>query len=211
MLVVKNNIEKIKKVDRKKKVKKIGLYFGSFNPIHNGHLILANYIVQNAGLDELWFVVSRRNPLKSGKGLLDDRKRFALVQMAIEDNPLLKACDIEFYLPTPSYTVNTLAYLSDKHPDKEFHIIMGQDNIVTFNKWKNYETILEYYSIIVYPRPNTPHSDFLNHPNVSMVEAPQVEISSSLIRENIKQNKSVQYLLPDNVRQEIEKSNYYRD
>ena len=198
-------------MENNKNKKKIGLYFGSFNPIHNGHLILANHIVQNTDLDEVWFVVSRRNPLKSGKGLLADRKRFALVQMAIEDNSSFRACDLEFQLPVPSYTVNTLAYLGEKYPDKQFHIIMGQDNIVTFDKWKNYSVILEYYHILVYPRPGCAESEFLKHPHVRMINAPQVEISSSLIRKNISEGKSVQYLLPDCVREEIEKSNYYRE
>ncbi len=194
-----------------KRKKKIGLYFGSFNPIHNGHLILANHIVQHSDLSELWFVVSRQNPLKERKGMLQDRQRLHLVELAIENNPLFRTCDIEFSLPSPSYTVNTLAYLSEKHPDKEFTIIMGEDNILSFHKWKNYETILEYYSILVYPRPNCEKSPMLSHSNVSLIDAPQMDISSSQIRESIRNGFSIQYLLPEAVRQEIEKAGYYRE
>lgn len=194
----------------KQEKKKTGLYFGSFNPIHHGHLILANHIAQNSDLEQVWFVVSKQNPLKERKNLLDDRKRFALVQMAIEDNPLLGACDIEFYLPVPSYTVNTLAYLGEKYPNREFTIIMGQDNIETFGKWKNHQVILQYYKVLVYPRPNCGYSEFLKHENVSMIDAPQMDISSSMIRKNIREGKSVRYLLPDCVREEIEKGGYYK-
>ncbi len=198
-------------MQEQKKKKQIGLYFGSFNPIHNGHLILANHIVQNSDLDEVWFVVSRQNPFKERKTLLADRQRLALVQMAIEDNPRFRASDIELSLPTPSYTVNTLAYLAEKHPDKAFSIIMGQDNILGFRKWKNYEAILQYYRIIVYPRPHCGECDLLFHPSVSLVDAPQIDISSSLIRGNIRQGKSVQYLLPETVRKEIERCGFYEE
>lgn len=193
-----------------KRRKKVGLYFGSFNPIHNGHLILANHIVNNSDLEEVWFVVSRQNPFKERKGLLSERQRLALVELAIEGNPRFRSCDIELHLPAPSYTVNTLAYLGEKHQNLDFAIIMGQDNILTLHKWKNHEAILEYYSIIVYPRPHCESCELLSHPNVTMIDAPQMDISSSQIRQNIRQNKSVQYLLPDSVRQEIEKAGYYR-
>lgn len=189
--------------------KKIGLYFGSFNPIHNGHLILAQQILENSDLDLIWFVVSPQNPFKEKSNLLDNRARYFLVQKAIEDNDGFRACDIEFSLPTPSYTINTLTYLQEKYPEKEFTIIIGEDNLKHFHKWKNYQAILDYYRIIVYPRPECEESELLKRKNVIMIQAPMIEISSSFIRENIRKNKSIRYLLPDSVREEIEKNSYY--
>lgn len=189
--------------------KKIGLYFGSFNPIHNGHLILAQQILENSDLDLIWFVVSPQNPFKERSNLLDNRARYFLVQKAIENNDGFRACDIEFSLPTPSYTINTLTYLQEKYPDKEFTIIIGEDNLKYFHKWKNYQAILDYYRIFVYPRPNCERNKLLERKNVIMIHAPMIEISSSFIRENIRNNKSIRYLLPDSVREEIEKNCYY--
>lgn len=189
--------------------KKIGLYFGSFNPIHNGHLILAQQILENSDLDLIWFVVSPQNPFKERSNLLDNRARYFLIQKAIEDNDGFRACDIEFSLPTPSYTINTLTYLQEKYPDKEFTIIIGEDNLKYFHKWKNYQAILDYYRIFVYPRPNCEGNELLKRKNVIMIHAPMIEISSSFIRENIRNNKSIRYLLPDSVREEIEKNCYY--
>lgn len=189
--------------------KKIGLYFGSFNPIHNGHLILAQQILENSDLDLIWFVVSPQNPFKERSNLLDNRARYFLVQKAIENNDGFRACDIEFSLPTPSYTINTLTYLQEKYPDKEFTIIIGEDNLKYFHKWKNYQAILDYYRIFVYPRPNCEENELLERKNVIMIHAPMIEISSSFIRENIRNNKSIRYLLPDSVREEIEKNCYY--
>jgi nicotinate-nucleotide adenylyltransferase len=189
--------------------KKIGLYFGSFNPIHNGHLILAEQILENSDLDLIWFVVSPQNPFKDRNNLLDNRARYFLVQKAVEDNDGFRACDIEFSLPLPSYTIDTLTYLQEKYPDKEFTIIIGEDNLKNFHKWKNYQAILDYYRIFVYPRPNSEKSELLKKENVIMIQAPMIEISSSFIRENIRKNKSIRYLLPDKVREEIEKNAYY--
>jgi nicotinate-nucleotide adenylyltransferase len=189
--------------------KKIGLYFGSFNPIHNGHLILAEQILENSDLDLIWFVVSPQNPFKERTNLLDNRARYFLVQKAIENNDGFRACDIEFSLPLPSYTIDTLTYLQEKYPDKEFTIIIGEDNLKNFHKWKNYQAILDYYRIFVYPRPNSEKSELLKKENVIMIQAPMIEISSSFIRENIRKNKSIRYLLPDKIREEIEKNAYY--
>lgn len=189
--------------------KKIGLYFGSFNPIHNGHLILAQQILENSDLDLIWFVVSPQNPFKERSNLLDNRARYYLVQKAIENNDDFRACDIEFSLPLPSYTIDTLTYLQEKYADKEFTIIIGEDNLKNFHKWKNYQAILDYYRIFVYPRPRCEKSELLNLKNVIKINAPMIDISSSLIRENIRNNKSVRYLIPDSVREEIEKNAYY--
>jgi nicotinate-nucleotide adenylyltransferase len=191
-------------------IKKVGLYFGSFNPIHFGHLILANHIVENSDLNQIWFVVSPQNPLKTAASLLDNRTRFALVQSAIEGNDNFLASDIEFSLPVPSYTINTLVYLSEKHSNKEFVLILGEDNLVSFNKWKNYKVILDYYSLYIYPRRDAKKSPLLSNPKVKLIEAPMIDISSSHIRQNIKQGKSIQYLLPDVVKKQIEQYGYYK-
>ncbi|MDR1726218.1 MAG: nicotinate-nucleotide adenylyltransferase [Bacteroidales bacterium] len=211
-------------MDKITNVRKTGLYFGSFNPIHNGHLILAEHIVENSDLNQIWFVVSPQNPLKNQTTLLDNRSRFSLVQTAIEKNDKFFACDIEFHLPVPSYTINTLVYLAEKFPQRQFVLLIGEDNLVTFDKWKNYNVILEYYQLYVYPRKEIKENkestenmnihlslNFLkNHPNVKMITAPQIEISSSFIRQNIIEGKSIRYLVPENVRDEIEKYGYYK-
>ncbi|MDR0790697.1 MAG: nicotinate-nucleotide adenylyltransferase [Bacteroidales bacterium] len=205
-------------MDKITNVKKTGLYFGSFNPIHNGHLILANHIADNSDLSQIWFVVSPLNPLKSQASLLDNRSRFAMVQAAIEDDDRFLASDIEFSLPMPSYTINTLVYLSEKFPQRQFVLILGEDNLDTFDKWKNYNAILDYYQLYVYPRKQSKEAkqtsdtltQFKKHPNVKMIEAPQIEISSSYIRQNIRQGKSIRYLVPEKVRQEIERCGYYK-
>ncbi|MBR1769359.1 MAG: nicotinate-nucleotide adenylyltransferase [Bacteroidales bacterium] len=192
------------------KREKIGLYFGSFNPIHYGHLILANHIVQSSDLDKICFVVSPHNPLKNKATLLDNNTRLYLVRLAVEDNPLFDVSNIEFSLPQPSYTINTLTYLSEKYPQKDFSIIMGQDNLAGFHKWKNYEAILEYYNIYVYPREESGYSPLQERENVHLIDSPLINISSSYIRSLIKEGKDIRYLLPDKVRQEIEKSNLYK-
>ena len=191
------------------KAEKIGLFFGSFNPIHTGHLVIANYFLQFSEINKIWWVVSPHNPLKEKKSLLDERHRMVLVKEAIWDNPLFKASDIEFSLPKPSYTVHTLAYLQEKYPNKEFTLIMGSDNLQHLHKWKNFEQILEQYSLHVYPRPSFDGGDFKNHPSVTWVQAPLMEISSSFIRESIAQKKDMKYFLPDKVRLYIEEMHFY--
>jgi nicotinate-nucleotide adenylyltransferase len=192
-----------------KKKTKIGLYFGSFNPIHNGHLMIAGYMVEYSDLKEIWFVISPQNPLKEKSSLLTDYHRLALVNVAIENDARFKSCDIEFKLPQPSYTINTLTYLQEKYPQKEFALIMGADNLENLDKWKNYEQILQHYSIYVYPRPGASGGSFKDHPNVNWVKAPNLEISSSFIRLAIKEKKNVNYFLPDKVYQYIQEMHFY--
>lgn len=187
----------------------IGLFFGSFNPIHNGHLIIANYIVENTNLDQIWFVVSPLNPLKKAQDLLDNTTRLKLVELAIGQNNKFLACNVEFSLPQPSYTINTLYKLKQEYQDKEFILIIGEDNLECFEKWKDYKKILDEYQIYVYPRQNIIITKYLDCKNVIKIKAPKLEISSTQIRENIKTNKSIRYLLPDKVREEILKNNYY--
>jgi nicotinate-nucleotide adenylyltransferase len=191
---------------------KIGLYFGTFNPIHIGHLIIANHMAEYCDLDQIWMVVTPHNPHKEKSSLLDDRQRLHLVYLATEDYPKIKPSDIEFNLTQPNYTVNTLAHLNDKYPQHKFSLIMGEDNLKTLHKWKNYEYILQNHPIFIYPRISSENVDveFKNHPNITKIDAPIVEISSTFIRENIKLNKNVQPLLPDKVWKEIDHNNYYK-
>jgi nicotinate-nucleotide adenylyltransferase len=190
--------------------KTTGLYFGSFNPIHVGHLIIANHLVEYTDLDEVWFVISPHNPLKKKSSLLADHHRYAMVHLAVEDNPKLWASNIEFGLPQPSYTVHTLAFLEEKYPEKEFVLIMGGDNLATFHKWKNYTHILEHYRIMVYPRPGMVLPEIARHPNISIAEnVPLMEISSSFIRKSIARGKSVEYLLSDKVYQYLREMHFY--
>lgn len=187
----------------------IGLYFGSFNPIHTGHLILANHIINHTELDKIWFVVSPHNPLKNAHSLLNEYDRFHLVELAIEDNPHFKASNAEFSLPKPSYTVHTLAYLKEKFPFEKFTIIMGSDSYQNLPNWKNHEVIISDYTIIVYLRPEHPITAEVP-PQVTVMEAPLLEISSSYIRSNIQSNKSIQYLVHDKVREYIQDNKYYK-
>jgi nicotinate-nucleotide adenylyltransferase len=164
----------------------IGLFFGSFNPIHVGHLALANYMVSFTELEQVWLVVSPHNPLKNKAGLLNQNERLHLINLALEDNVNIKSSNIEFTLSQPSYTINTLAHLNEKYPQHVFSLIMGQDNLVTFDKWKNFDTILKKHQIFVYPRLNSQTSQFDNHPNVKITHAPLIEISATFIRTAIK-------------------------
>jgi nicotinate-nucleotide adenylyltransferase len=188
---------------------KIGLFFGSFNPIHKGHLIIANIMAQNTDLDKVWLVVSPQNPLKPSKGLLHEFDRYDLVKAAIADNYKLEASDVEFHLPKPSYTIHTLAYLTEKYPNKEFKVIIGEDNLENFTKWKNHEQILDQYGLYVYPRPHVTNSDLKRHPQVTIVEAPMIDISATYIRNCIKNNKSIRYLVPEPVENMIRMKNFY--
>ena len=188
---------------------KIVLYFGSFNPIHNGHLAIANYVLEYTDLQQIWFVVSPQNPFKSKKTLLPDYQRLELVNLALGDSNNYKASNVEFNLPKPSRTVDTLAYLYDKYPGNEFSLIMGSDNLVNFHKWKNYDEILKNHSIYVYPRPDTPATKFDNHPKVKVVNAPLMEISSSFIRNAIKEKRNVRYFVPQKVWDYMDEMNFY--
>lgn len=188
---------------------KIGLFFGSFNPVHVGHMIIANYIVTHTDLDQVWMVVSPHNPHKKKKSLARDHDRLHLVRLAIGENLRIKASDIEFGLPQPSYTIDTLTYLNEKHPKKEFCLIMGGDNLGSLHKWKNYESIIENYSIMVYKRPRYRLGELKDHPNVTICDAPLLQISASYIRKCIIENKSIQYLVPDEVYKYLEATPIY--
>jgi nicotinate-nucleotide adenylyltransferase len=197
---------------------KIGLYFGTFNPIHIGHLIIANHIAEYSDVKQVWMVVTPHNPLKKKDTLLKDSIRLELVHLATEDYPKIKPSDIEFKLPQPNYTVNTLAYLQEKYPKNEFSLIMGEDNLKSFHKWKNYEVILQNYDIYVYPRIDAKaqtneinnYLAFKNHPKIHFITAPIVEISATFIRESIKNKKNVQPLLPNKVWEYIDHNNLYK-
>jgi len=191
---------------------KIGLYFGTYNPIHVGHLIIANHMAEHADLDQVWMVVTPHNPLKKKATLLDDHQRLQMVYLATEDFPKIKPSDIEFKLPQPNYTVNTLIHLHEKYPDYVFSLIMGEDNLKTLHKWKNYDVILENHTIYVYPRISSEDEnlELKSHPKVHIINAPIVEISSTDIRLNIKRGKNVQPLLPNEVWKYIDHNNFYR-
>jgi nicotinate-nucleotide adenylyltransferase len=189
---------------------KTGLFFGSFNPIHTGHLIIASYMAGFTDLDEVWMVVSPHNPLKNKKGLSNMYDRLEMVRLATENSEKLKVSNIEFGLPQPSYTVDTLAYLQEKYPGRSFALIMGADNLVSLKKWKNYDVILQNHQIYVYPRPGADLSAWKDHPSIRVTETPQMDISSTFIRKAIQEGKNVQYFLPDNVLAFIEGKNMYR-
>jgi nicotinate-nucleotide adenylyltransferase len=191
------------------KNKKIGLYFGSFNPIHVGHLLVANYIAEFGPVDEVWLVVSPQNPFKTKESLLSNHHRLQLVNLAIGDYPKLKASSIEFDLPTPSYTVITLAHLSEKYPTHQFYLIMGSDNLENFHKWKNYEAIIEHYHILVYPRNAFKGHSLLDNPKFTLVNAPEVEISSSFIRQAIHDKKDVRHFLTPAVWDYVKEMHFY--
>lgn len=201
---------------------KIGLYFGTFNPIHIGHLIIANHLAEYSGLEQIWMVVTPHNPLKNKETLLDDHQRLQLVYLATEDYPKIKPSDIEFKLPQPNYTVTTLAHLQEKYPQHTFSLIMGEDNLKSLHKWKNHEIILENHEIYVYPRISSEgdtslkveqakqNLEFKNHSKIHFIDAPIVEISSTFIRENIKKKKNVEPLLSSKVWEYIDHNNLYR-
>ena len=191
--------------------KQIGLFFGSFNPIHIGHLIIANHLVEHSALDELWLVVTPQNPFKEKQSLLNNHLRLEMVHLAIADYPKLRASDIEFHLAQPDYTIHTLAYLEEKYTKLHFALIMGEDNLKSLHKWKNYEQILSNYPIYVYPRlsEGTVSEALTSHPNIQYVRAPIVELSATFIREEIKKKQNVRPLLPESVWQHIDKLGLY--
>lgn len=189
---------------------KIGLFFGSFNPVHVGHMIIANFFVSQTDLEEVWMVVSPQNPLKEKKSLARDYDRLHLVKLAIGDNPKIKASNIEFSLPKPSYTIDTLTHLNEKYPDHNFVLLMGGDNLGTLHKWKNYQLILEHYGIYVYQRPDYDLGELKDHKSVRIFEAPLMQISASYIRKCRKEGKSIQYLVPESVHEHINASGLYR-
>jgi nicotinate-nucleotide adenylyltransferase len=192
-------------------MKSVALFFGSFNPMHIGHLILANHILQFSLADELWLVITPHNPLKNQNSLLPDYNRLEMVNLALTNYPEIKACDIEFALPKPSYTIDSLAYLKAKYPNTKFSIIMGEDNLHSLPKWKNYQKLINDHPILVYPRvgdfeKNTP----IEHPNIHKIEAPMIELSATLIRQMIKQGQNVRPLLPPEVFDYLDRSDFYR-
>ena len=194
-------------------MKKIGLFFGSFNPIHIGHLILANYILENSDMDELWFVVSPQNPFKDKKSLLTDHNRLDMVQLAVKNYPKMRASNVEFSLPKPSYTIDTLTYLKEKYPNYSFALIMGEDNLDSLPKWKNAEKLMSDYQIIVYPRTfegEKKDGEYLQHENISMVNTPIIELSATEIRNMIKEGKNVRPMLPPEVFEYLDGSSFYK-
>jgi nicotinate-nucleotide adenylyltransferase len=188
---------------------KIGLYFGSFNPIHIGHLIIANHVAETTDLQKIWFVVSPQNPLKQSSSLLNEYDRLHLINISIEGENKLRTSNIEFGLPKPSYTVDTLAYLAEKYPEHEFSVIMGSDSFSNITKWKNFELILQNHDLYIYKRPGFEVDTVLKR-DLVLLDAPLLEISSTRIRELIKNNKSIKYLVPDLVKEEIERNGYYK-
>lgn len=202
-------------------MKQIGLFFGSFNPVHQGHLILANYLVEETALEEVWFVITPQSPFKQKQRLLDNHHRLAMVEEAIEGYPKLKVSTVEFGLPAPQYTALTIAHLMEKHPEASFSLIVGQDHLKSFHKWYNYQALLEGHQIYVYPRMpeealaaskplKQPKPEILNHSNLILVPAPVVEISSSYIRKALKAGKNIRPLLPPAVWKYMDEMNFYR-
>ena len=193
-------------------MQKIGLFFGSFNPIHNGHLILANHFVEHTNLDQVWLVITPKSPFKQKQSMLPNYQRLELVYRATHDYPKLYPSDIEFGLPTPNYTSDTLAHLEEKHPGKQFVLLMGEDNLAHFHKWKNYEVILERHALYVYPRKDKKviPEQFQNHPRITLVEAPEMQVSSSAIRKWIKEGKNIRPLVPPKSWEYLDEMNFYK-
>ena len=191
------------------KTKKVGLFFGSFNPIHTGHMVIAGYMLGFTDLDDIWMVISPHNPLKEKKNLLADHHRYAMVQVAIEENPRIRACNIEFKMPQPSFTIDTLVRLEEKHPDHQFVLIAGTDIFPTFHKWKNYEILLENYKFYIYRRPGFDPGIYASHPHVVIFDAPLLEISSSFIRQAIADGRDIRYFVPEKVYDYIREMHFY--
>ena len=190
--------------------KNIGLFFGSFNPVHVGHMIIAEYMADRTDLKQIWFVVSPHNPIKARATLANDFDRLHMVQLAVDDNPKLRASNIEFSLPKPSYTIDTMAYLHEKYPEHSFSLIMGSDNLESIHKWKNYQVLLDRYAIHIYKRPGT---DTIPAPDGSRVvfhDVPLMDISSTFIRQSLVDGHSIRYMVPDPVYQFLDGSRLYR-
>lgn len=190
--------------------KRVGLFFGSFNPVHTGHMVIANYMVTQTELDEVWLVVSPQNPFKKSNSLADQYSRLFLVKLAIGDTPGLRASDAEFKLPKPSYTIDTLTHLREQYPENDFSLIMGGDNLPSLPKWKNSEILLRDYAIYVYQRPGVELGELADHPNVHPQQAPLMQLSATYVRNCLKEGKSVRYLVPEAVAEELERSGLYR-
>ena len=190
---------------------KTGLFFGSFNPVHVGHMIIASHMLEYTDLQEVWMVVSPQSPFKEKKSLAPDYDRLHLVKEAIGDHPYLKASNIEFNLPQPSYTIDTLTYLKEKHPSREFALIMGGDNLASLHKWKNYEQIIANHKVYVYKRPEHEDHQFNDHPSIMFADAPMLNISASYIRAALKEGRSIQYLVPERVYEELSNNQLYRN
>jgi nicotinate-nucleotide adenylyltransferase len=188
---------------------KIGLFFGSFNPIHIGHLIIANTMLEYTELENIWFIVSPQNPFKKSSNLIHEFDRLEMVRLAVGYNYKMKASDIEFSMPRPSYTIDTLTYLQEKFPKDEFVLIIGEDNLDQFPKWKNFDKILNFFKLFVYPRPNSVKSDLVSHPNVKMVPAPLLDISATFIRNSVKNGKSIQFLVLPEVETYVKQKKLY--
>jgi nicotinate-nucleotide adenylyltransferase len=189
---------------------KIGLFFGSFNPIHHGHLMVASYIANHTEVQQVWLVVSPQNPHKTQASLLNEYDRLHLAQLAIEDDSQIKVSDIEFKLPKPSYTIDTLTYVQEQFPQHEFYVIMGGDSFQNLPKWKNFESLIKNYKFIVYRRPGFEINN-TNGASVQYLEAPMLELSATLIRNNCKNGNTIRYLVPEKVREEIERNNYFKE
>lgn len=189
---------------------KIGLYFGTFNPVHIGHMAIANYMVEFTEIQQLWFIISPQNPFKEEKHLLKDYHRLEMVSRAIDDDDRFRASSIEFKLPRPSYTIDTLTYLQEAHPNHEFYLLMGSDNLKHFHKWKNADLILQNHHVLVYPRPGNQLKNQSLHPHIHVVDAPLMEISASFIRQAIAKGKNISYFIPPKAYEYLREMNFYR-
>jgi len=190
-------------------MKKIGIYSGSFNPIHHGHVMLANYLVEFSDLDELWFVVTPQNPLKKKEDLLDDDERLKMVQLALGDDPRIHVSDIEMHLPTPSYTINTLTSLSEQNPDVEFVFICGMDSLQNMKNWREYQKILDNYELLVFPREGYDGGELVNYPSVTVLKTPILEISSTFIRQCVKEGRDVRHFMPEKAFAYMKQNQFY--
>jgi nicotinate-nucleotide adenylyltransferase len=190
-------------------MKKVGIYSGSFNPIHHGHVMLANYLVEFSDLDELWFVVTPQNPLKKKEDLLDDDERLKMVQLAVGDDPRFVVSDIEMHLPTPSFTINTLTALSEQHPDCEFVFICGMDSLQNLRNWREYQRILDNFELLVFPREGYDGGELANYPSVNILQTPIVEVSSTFIRNCVKEGRDVRHFMPEKAFRYMQEHHFY--